>query len=68
MNSYGLSQVVREPTHRNGHTLDHVYINEHQMEIEHQVIQESLGLVTDHSPIVIEIPSANIQETSRSIF
>ena len=60
MHSYGLSQVIEEPTHRNGHTLDHVYINQHQMEIEHKVINEALGLVTDHSPIIIDIPSANI--------
>ena len=68
MHSYGLSQVIEEPTHRNGHTLDHVYINQHQMEIEHKVINEALGLVTDHSPIIIDIPSANIQDISRSIY
>ena len=47
MNACGLTQMVQEPTHREGHTLDHIYVNEHQLEIEHSVIAEILGLTTE---------------------
>ena len=58
MNACGLTQMVHEPTHREGHTLDHIYVNEHQMEIEHSVVVETLGLTTDHFPLFIKIPCA----------
>ena len=67
MNACGLTQVVHEPTHREGHTLDHIYVNEYQMEIEHSVIPETLGLTTDHFPLTIKIPSPKVHEETRLI-
>ena len=37
MNAYGLTQLIKEPTHLDGHTLDHLYVNEEQMRIEVEV-------------------------------
>ena len=65
MNAYGLSQRVKDPTHRGGHTLDHVYVNEQQIELEHEVIKVSLGLTTDHLPIIIKIPSPSIHKKAK---
>ena len=67
MNAYGLNQLVQEPTHRSGHTLDQIYVNEFQGDIEHQVINDTLGLTTDHFPLLIELPSTNVQQTTRTI-
>ena len=67
MNSYGLTQFIHEPTHRNGHTLDHVYLNDMQFKIQQRVINETMGLVTDHFPILIEIPSAKKQQASQTV-
>ena len=47
MNGYGLSQLVIEPTHIGGHTLDHVYNNQFQMELKHEVIDDRLNISTD---------------------
>ena len=33
MNTFGLTQQVNDPTHRGGHTLDHVYVDEFQIGI-----------------------------------
>ena len=41
MNAYGLSQQVDEQTHREGHTLDHLYINESQLTIGNQVVSDT---------------------------
>ena len=59
MSACGLSQIVTEQTHRDGHTLDHIFVNEFQLEVRHKVIDDTLGLTTDHYPIVMEIPSLN---------
>ncbi len=67
MSSCGLNQLVQEPTHRSGHTLDHIYVNEFQIHIKHQVINDTLGLTTDHFPIIIEIPSAKGQQRIKTI-
>ena len=64
MNAYGLNQMVKQPTHRSGHTLDHMYINE-QVNFEHQVVNDTFGLLTDHYPIFIEIPSTKNSEAAR---
>ena len=48
--------------------MDHIYTNEYQLELEHRVISETLGLTTDHFPVIIEIPSANTQDTTQTIF
>ena len=67
MSTYGLNQLVHEPTHRGGHTLDHIYINEFQIQITHEVINDTLGLTTDHFPIVLGIPSTSVQANTRTI-
>ena len=35
LNAHGLHQAIQEPTHRDGHTLDQVYYNDCQLEINH---------------------------------
>ena len=56
MSAYGLTQIVQEPTHRNRHTLDHVYINPHITTLHHEVINDTLGLTTDHYPCILKLP------------
>ena len=56
MSSYGLIQNINEPTHREGHTLDHIYINPYQITFSHTVVNEPLGFSTDHFPIIVQIP------------
>ena len=48
MNAYGMMQQIHEPTHREGHTLDHVYVNPYQLNAQHTVINEPLDFTTDH--------------------
>ena len=67
MNAYGLSQHVREPTHRNGHTLDQIYFNECQADFKHEVWNDTMGLTTDHFPLCIDLPSCNITHNTRTI-
>ena len=56
MNGYGLSQRVNKSTHIEGHTLDHVYVNECQLELNCEV-GDRRDLSTDHYPITFSIPS-----------
>ena len=67
MNAFGLVQKINDPTHREGHTLDHVYINEYQLELDCQVLSGTLGLTTDHFPILMRIPSPKSQNKTQSI-
>ena len=67
MNACGLNQMVHEPTHRGGHTLDHVYVNEYELEIQHQIVSETVDFVTDHYPIKINIPSPCTQNEDKYI-
>ena len=67
MSSLGLNQQVLEPTHREGHTLDHVYVNEFQLNVEHQVIHDTLGITTDHFPIILELPQGNTQNKQKTV-
>ena len=65
MNGYGLTQLIHESTHRGGHTLDHVYVNQCQVSINCEVISDSLG-VSDHYPIIFKVPiteQAQLQQT-----
>ena len=62
MNSFGLNQQVHEATHRGGHTLDQIYVNEFQVNVRHEVLSETMGLTTDHLPLMIEIPSIYKQQ------
>ena len=55
MNTFGLSQLIHEPTHDDGHTLDHVYVNKYQLDLNVHV-EERLGVRTDHFPIVVNVP------------
>ena len=66
MNACGMNQQVAQSTHRCGHTLDHIYFNEFQITVEHQVITDNLGLTTDHFPIVIKLPSNKTNEKKRT--
>jgi exonuclease III len=54
MSAYGLTQLITESTHRGGHTLDHVYINQQTTNLEHEVLQDTFGLTTDHYPSVLK--------------
>ena len=66
MNAYGLNQMVKDPTHRDGHTLDHIYVNEYQLELIPNVTEENYGLTTDHYPISFTLPMAT-QKTTKKI-
>ena len=35
MQSYGMNQLIREQTHRGGHTLDQLYVNEFQLQVKY---------------------------------
>ena len=54
MNAHGLDQVVKEPTHIAGHTLDHVYVNECQVNIECEV-GDRCDVKTEHFPITFSL-------------
>ena len=67
MNAYGLSQTVKEPTHKAGHIIDHIYFNEFQLEIEHDIVSETLGLTTDHFPLIFKLPSPVSKDTNGTV-
>ena len=68
MNAYGLEQVVKEPTHTAGHILDHVYVNECQMEIE-CVIGDRCNVKTDHYPLIFNLPiRVNVTNSETIVF
>ena len=67
MSAYGLSQLLDGPTHREGHTLDHVYVNPHSMTLEHVVHSETFGISTDHYPCIIKIPCSYRQPLKETI-
>ena len=66
MSTYGLTQLVDQPTHRSGHTLDHVYVNSFQIKVNYEVIDYPLG-VTDHFPIIVNIPIVQQQQKEQTI-
>ena len=68
MSSYGMLQNVSEPTHREGHTLDQVYINPYQLNIHLSVMNEPLGFTSDHFPIIVQIPNMNSTNTTETVF
>ena len=67
MNNYGLTQLVDKPTHRGGNTLDHVYTNPYQNKLKLQVVEDTLGITTDHYPLVIEFPTIKHQQKKQTI-
>ena len=68
LSAYGLIQTVEGPTHRSGHTLDHIYINPYQLDVEHEVIIESWGLTTDHYPLLLQIPSGGVENKTQTLY
>ena len=66
MNAYGLTQLIKDPTHIDGHTLDHLYVNEEQMRIEVEVENSTLG-VSDHYPCTFKIPALKRNENKETI-
>jgi hypothetical protein len=68
MNSFGLIQNIQDPTHRSGHTLDHVYSNPYQIETQQTVLNDKHGLTTDHLPIIVQIPAGNVEDRSKTIY
>ena len=57
MNSFALTQMVREATHEDVHTLDQLYINDFQTNLLiEKVTSERFGLFTDHYPVFFQIP------------
>ena len=67
MNAYGFTQLVREPTHRSGHTLDHIYVNKFQVELKYKVIDGIFEVTTDHYPIIFDLPFVQRQNKNQSI-
>ena len=59
MNAYGLTQIVSEPTHREGHTLDHNYINPHGLAVKHTVHSDTFNISTDHYPCIMKLPDCS---------
>ena len=56
MNAYGLEQVINKPTHRNGHILDHLYINQYETSMTFGVMDSTFGISTDHLPCMMNLP------------
>ena len=68
MNSYGLIQNIKEPTQREGHTLNHVYSNPYQLESHHSVVTDIQGFTTDHYPILMQIPTSRVENLIKTIY
>ena len=68
MHGYGLSQLVHEPTHKCGHTLDHVYVNVLQLETNHNVINDIGDFSTDHYPIILELPTSEVKQATETLY
>ena len=67
MTACGLTQMIHTSTHRAGHTLDHVYANQFELEVQPEVLPEMWNLVTDHFPIIMKVPSPGNQKNTRTI-
>ena len=52
----GFTQLIKEPTHMDGYTLGHVYVNIHQMELNVEVMNGISDISTDRYPIIIKLP------------
>ena len=62
MSAYGLSQLIKESTHKEGHTLDHLYHNKHMFTLSHTVHKDTFGISTDHLPCIVTIPCERKEE------
>ena len=67
MSAYGLSQLVRYPTIKSGHTLDQLYINEEQLIPEVRVCTNTFGISTDHFPVITKIPCVEEEDTKETV-
>ena len=68
MFAHGLSQLVEEPTHISGHTLDHVYVNLHQIDLHVNVLNDRLGISPDHYPVIVELPAISSKSNNDTRF
>jgi hypothetical protein len=66
MNAYGLEQIVKEKTHNEGHTLDHIYVNECQMELNYEVGDKN-GISTDHFKITFQLPQMEEKAVAKTV-
>ena len=67
INAFGLVQLVREPTHKSGHTLNHLYVNPFQMDMKYEVVEGAFYITSDHFPIIIDLPCMEHQQKKQSI-
>ena len=65
MNAYGLTQTIKESTHEEGHTLDHVYYNVSQIDLK-LVVNDGFE-ISDHYPIITELPSIQNKPNNKTI-
>lgn len=56
MSGYGLKQFINGPTQIHGHTLDHLYFNEKETNIQNIVIHGNFEISTDHYACTFQIP------------
>ena len=66
MSAYGLRQYINGPTHTHGHTLDHLYFNEKETNVQDIVINGTYGISTDHYACTFKIsplPNNSKKET-----
>ena len=68
MSSFGYSQIVADPTHISGHTLDHIYINRFQIHLASVcVLNEEEDIFTDHFPLLISVPEFQVQPLVKKV-
>ena len=56
MSGYGLKQYINGPTQIHGHTLDHLYFNEEETNVQDKVIHGTFDVSTDHYACTFKIP------------
>ena len=66
MNAYGLSQIVDKQTHREGHTLDHVYVNPFQLDLKCDILDDTFE-ISDHFPVIVDLPVITHKPKKRTI-
>ena len=68
MSGFGLSQIIKEPTHILGHTLDLMYLNKYQLiPIHLSVENDILDVRTDHYPVVLELPYPEVDDKQQLV-
>ena len=56
MSAYGLTQIIKDTTHNEGHILDHVYINKNETNLNCEVCEDKFGISTDHFHCLLKLP------------